>query len=164
MPDIDPRERDEDPGRAALRPLPIDLDELIVALTWRSPMLDDSGHWLDLETGALVYVFEDVGIEDFDEDPRDNDRYIAVEPIESHRAFRIMEDFVGQLADAGLARRLDHALRQHKPFRRFKDVLADHPVQRDDWFSFEHDALERHAREWCESRGIAPQWVSPQAR
>lgn len=163
MTDIDPRECDEDTGHAALRPLPIDLDDLIVALSWHDT-LTDSGYWLDLETGALVFVSDGVDIEDLDEDPRHNDRYIAVDPIESHRAFRIMEDFVDQLADAGLARRLDQALRQRKPFRRFKDVLADHPAQRDDWFAFEHAALERYAREWCESCGIAPRWASAQAR
>jgi GrpB-like predicted nucleotidyltransferase (UPF0157 family) len=38
------------------------------------------------------------------------------------------------------------SLQQRKPFRRFKDVLAAHPVQREAWFAFERQAMEAIAR------------------
>jgi hypothetical protein len=141
----------------ALRPLVIDLDDLIVALNHR----DEQGltsWWLNAATGELRYFSEDLGDDETEDDPRDDGRFVAVEPIESHVAFRVMADFVDQVSDPRLARRLADALQKRRPFRGFKDVLADHPAQREAWFAFERVAHERLARQWCEGLGIAPTW------
>jgi|CXWL01.1.fsa_nt_gi hypothetical protein len=157
-----------EPGRhRALRPLAIDLDDLIVALTWRDEFLGGS-HWLDVETGEVVFVGGEDDIGDLAEDPRDNERFVRVDAIDSPEAFRIMEQFVEQLADTPvnmrLARQLAVALEQRKPFRRFKDALAEVPAQREAWFAFERTALELIARAWCEGFGIAPQWRTQHAK
>lgn len=89
---------------------------------------------------------------------REHAEAASIEPIESSEAFRVMEDFVDQCGDDRLARALEQALRQRKPFRRFKDALAAHPAQREAWFAFERQAMEAIARRWCEGHGISPRW------
>jgi hypothetical protein len=71
-----------------------------------------------------------------------------------------MEDFVDPCDDLRLGRALAQALEQRKPFRRFKDTRAENPVQREAWFAFERQAMEKIARRRCEDHGIAPTWVA----
>lgn len=149
----------DDDGAAAQRPLTIDLDELTWALTWQDDFMGSS-HWLNLDTGEVVFVGDPADVGELPEDPRDNDRYMQIEAIDSSQSFCIMEDFTLQLADRRLAQTLERALQQRKPFRRFKDELAGHPAQRQAWFDFERSALERIARRWCAECGIAPQWTT----
>lgn len=151
---------DSPPDRSdgAARSLAIDLEELIWALNSRDPFVESS-HWLHLESGELLFLAGPDAADEVAEDPRDSDRWLCVEPIESSQAFEIMEDFAEQCGDASLARALRQALQQRKPFRRFKDTLAAHPAQREAWFTFERQAMEVIARRWCEDRGILPRWI-----
>lgn len=146
-------------GGDATRVLTIDLEELTWALNSRDP-LGESSHWLNVESGAILALIGADAVDEADEDPRDDDRWLLIEPIESSEAFRVMEDFVDQCGDDRLTRALGQALRQRKPFRRFKDVLAAHPTQREAWFTFERQAMEAIARRWCEDHGISPRWAT----
>jgi hypothetical protein len=144
---------------AARRALVIDLDELCWALNSRDP-LGQSSHWLNLESGELLFVAESDTPDEAIEDPRDDERWLRIEAVESSDAFRIMEDFVDQCDDPRLARALGHALQQRKPFRHFKDTLAEHPARREAWFAFERQAMEAIARRWCEDNGVTPTWLT----
>jgi hypothetical protein len=150
-----------DRSDGAARPLAIELEELIWALNSRDP-LGESSHWLNLESGELLFLADPDATDEAGEDPRDNDRWQCVEPIESSQAFEVMEDFAERCGDARLAHALGQALQQRKPFRRFKDTLAAYPEQRDTWFAFEREGMEVIARRWCEGRGISPRWTSRQ--
>lgn len=153
------------PGRRsdAARVLTLDLEELIWALNSRDP-LGESRHWLNIESGTILSLIGPDADGEADGDPRDDDRRLFIEPIESSEAFRVMEDFVDQCGDDRLARALGQALQQRKPFRRFKDVLAAHPAQREAWFAFERQAMEAIARRWCEDHGISPRWAARPSR
>jgi hypothetical protein len=146
-------------GTDAPRELTIDLEELTWALNWRDP-LGEGGHWLNLESGTILFLLGPDADPDADEDPRDDDRWLFIEPIESSEALRIMEDFVDQCVDGHVSHALSQALQQRKPFRRFKDVLAAHPLQREAWFAFERQAMEVIARQWCETHGVSPRWAA----
>lgn len=156
---------DTPPGRRsdAARVLTLDLEELIWALNSRDP-LGESRHWLNIESGTILSLIGPDADDEADGDPRDDDRRLFIEPIESSEAFRVMEDFVDQCGDDRLARALGQALQQRKPFRRFKDVLAAHPAQREAWFAFERQAMEAIARRWCEDHGISPRWAARPSR
>ena len=156
---MNPTDGREGDAGAARRVLVIDLDELCWALGSRDP-LGQSSHRLNLESGELLFTAEADALDEATEDPRDDERWLCVEAIESSDAFRIMEDFVDQCDDMRLGRALAQALQQRKPFRRFKDTLADHPAQREAWFAFERQAMEVIARRWCEDNGITPTWVT----
>jgi hypothetical protein len=150
-------------GGAAARVLTIDLEELTWALNSRDP-LGECSHWLNIESGTILSLIGPDPFDEADEDPRDDDRWLFIEPIESSEAFRVMEDFVDQCGDDHLAQTLGQALRQRKPFRRFKDALAAHPAQREAWFTFERQAMESIARQWCEDHGISPRWAARPSR
>lgn len=145
---------------AAARVLTIDLEELTWALNSRDP-LGESSHWLNIESGTILSVIGPDADDEADEDPRDDD-HLFIEPVESSKAFRVMEDFVNQCGDDRLARALGQALRQRQPFRHFKDVLAGRPAQREAWFAFESQAMESIARQWCEDHGISSRWAARQ--
>lgn len=146
-------------GGDAARVLTIDLEELTWTLNSRDP-LGESSHWLNVELGAILSLIGPDADEETDADPRDDDRWLFIEPIESSEAFRVMEDFVDQCGDDRLALALGQALQQSKPFRRFKDVLAAHTAQRETWFAFERQAMEAIARQWCEEHDISPRWAA----
>jgi hypothetical protein len=146
-------------GGDSARVLTIDLEELTWALNSRDP-LGECRHWLNIESGTILSLFGPDADDKADEDPRDDDRWLFIEPVESSEAFRVMEDFVDQCGDDRLARALGQALRQRKPFRRFKDALATHPAQREAWFAFERQAMEAIARRWCEDHCISPRWAA----
>lgn len=80
-------------GGDAARVLTIDLEELTWALNSRDP-LGESSHWLNLESGMVQSLIGLDALDEADEDPRDDDRWLFIEPIESSEAFRVMEDFV----------------------------------------------------------------------
>ena len=143
----------------AARVLTIDLEELTWALNSRDP-LGECSHWLNIESGTILSLVGPDADGEADEDPRGDDRWLFIEPIESSEAFRVMEDFVDQCGGDRLARALGQALQQRKPFRRFKDLLAAHPAQREAWFTFERQAIEAIARRWCEDHCISPRWAA----
>lgn len=136
--------------------LKINRDDLIEALTFRFEITE--GAWyLDTETGDILLQAE--GAEDLPEDLEENPRYLRIDPMESRVGYRIMEDFVATVTDAGMAARLERALEGRKPFRRFKDALFEAPALREAWFEFEKLAHQGLAREWCEENDIEPEWV-----
>jgi hypothetical protein len=156
---MNPADGHEGGGGNAPRALVIDLDELCWALNARD-LLGQSSHWLNLESGELLFLAEADALDEADEDPRDDERWLRIAAIEPSDAFRIMEDFVDQCDDPRLGRALAQALQQRKPFRRLKDTLAERPAQREAWFAFERQAMETIARRWCEDNGITPTWVT----
>ena len=151
---------DTPPGHGSheARVLTIDLEELTWALNSRDP-LGESSHWLNLESGSILSLIGPDVDNETDADPRDDDCWLFIEPIESSEAFRVMEDFVDQCGDERLARALGQSLQQRKPFRRFKVALAAHPAQREAWFAFERQAMEAIAQRWCEEHDISPRWA-----
>jgi len=107
-------------------------DELIVAF-------EDNGlnirHFLDLQTGEVVSLFEDAMYEDEDERERidaEPHRYLFIEPVPSSVGYEIMGDFVETLPEGKVRRELARALRKSRPFRRFKDALLNYPSVRED--------------------------------
>jgi hypothetical protein len=149
-----------DPAMAQenLVPLEIDPGDLCMALEDA-----DSEHmwFLNRQTGDVAFISPDM---DFDEDQPDleNDatHWVAVDPISSSDGYRIMQDFVVKLPHGAYRERLEHALDGPRPFRRFKDALAEDPQQREAWFAFHESRILAYGEEWLESEGIRPRWRS----
>jgi hypothetical protein len=82
---------------------------------------------------------------------------IHIEPIESSVEYDWMVEFAESVVDRRLREKLEVALDGRGAFRRFKNVLADYPAERDRWFAF-HDARVREAiEEWLENTTLSPQ-------
>jgi hypothetical protein len=67
-----------------------------------------------------------------------------------------MADFIATVEDERLAELLEVAINGKGAFRRFKDVLAHYPDERERWFRFKDDRMKERALEWLESIGISP--------
>jgi len=82
------------------------------------------------------------------------DRYISIPQVDSAEAYDDMEEFISTVTDERLQARLWQAIDGRRPFRRFKDVLADYPNEREQWFRFEDDRIRQRVLEWLEDEGI----------
>ena len=83
-------------------------------------------------------------------------RFLRVPRSESHDGYRDMEDFIDELPNARLQERLFDAIHGRGAFRRFKDVLLDHPAERERWFSFQKARVHGRAIAWLMDEGIEP--------
>jgi hypothetical protein len=116
---------------------------------------DGDGHWfLDRETGEVVRVNE------FDDDElreqidEGGERYTVIPYQGSESGYRDMAEFIDSVNDNRLRALLDVATKGKGAFRRFKDVLQEHPEQRERWFAFQKERANRRVRRWLESEGI----------
>jgi hypothetical protein len=152
-----------------LRDLPIDLDELSLALEG-DPLL--TGGRLDLRTGDVQQIgplyesdfFDEFGEPDGGEaDWADglevgeaDDRWRRFDSLGSRPGFRDMAEFLETVADERLATRLDRALGGRGAFRRFKDELADAPDELARFYRFTDDRRRGRARQWLAESGLRP--------
>jgi hypothetical protein len=149
-------------GRGVRRQVPVDWEGLEAALTWRS---DEHEFFLDARTGEVrrcpLSAFGG-DAEDDELTPDEADEGLAaghlvrIEPIESSVEYDWMAEFAASVANARLRDRLEHALDGRHPFRRFKDVLAQHPAERERWFRVHDERLREAMRAWLEDHDIDP--------
>ncbi len=136
------------------RRLPIDWNELETALTWRS---DEGGQYLDLGTGEIIAWMgpdDDVMSEEDVDSGLIEGRLLDIEPLESSVEYGWMAEFAGSVTDPALAQLLEVALNGRGAFRRFKDVLAGYPAERERWFAFHGERVREAAQEWLNRNGI----------
>ena len=72
-----------------------------------------------------------------------------------------MVEFAASVADAPVRDRLERALHGRGAFRRFKDVLAPHPAERERWFRFHDQQVRAAMRAWLEDHDIEPITTEP---
>lgn len=137
--------------------LKVDLDELYSAMEDSSYEHD---YYLDLKTGEILFVSDYVDDEESDklkdkinEHP---ERYEQIPKAEPHEGYKDMEDFIATMEDEQLAELLEVAIQGKGAFRRFKDVLARYPEEREMWFRFKDEKMEERALEWLDGIGIRP--------
>jgi hypothetical protein len=148
------------------RRVPIDWDELEIALTWHS---DESECYLDLRTGEVHRVSsfpadraDDELSEEAVEEAFAAGHLVRVEPFPSSVEYGWMAEFTGTVKDARLRDLLEVALNGRGTFRRFKDVLAEYPADRERWFRFHDERVREAMREWLEDNDIEPTTVPPE--
>ena len=140
-------------GRKTLN---VDLDELC-------PALEDSSYehdyYLDLKTGEILLISDYMDDQEteklrdkIDENP---DRYGSIPKADPHEGYEDMEDFIATVEDKHLAELLEVAIEGKGAFRRFKDVLARYPEERERWFRFKDDRMEQRALEWLDDIGVS---------
>ena len=137
------------------RALKIDLDELCLAMD--SPYECD--YYLDLETGEIVFIsdyIDDVHLEELkdkiDENPA---RYEPIPKAESYEGYNDMVDFIATVEDEHLIELLEVAINGKGAFRRFKDVLARYPEEKERWYRFKDGRMRERALAWLEDIGIS---------
>jgi len=168
----------------AVKKLNVDLDSVVEAMEMQS---DESASYLDTQSGEIIYLSEGLHESDFDDDDEDvgddpvlpawqkeeralaraifndsSERYIDIPVLESHEAYRVMEDFIQQVPDRRMREKLTRSIAGKGAFRRFKDTLGDDEIVRKQWFAFETEAKRQWAVEWLESMEIETTWLPAQ--
>jgi hypothetical protein len=147
--------------------VPLDWDELELALEMRS---DEWASYLDVRTGEIcVSRIDPFGGEREDHELTDkeveaglaNGTLIAVEPLESSVEYAWMAAFADAVPDARVRRALQQVLGGSRPFRRFKDALAAHPREHEEWFAFRGERLWDTVRKWLADHNIEPTTKPP---
>jgi hypothetical protein len=150
----------------------VKLSDLTDALEMSS---EESGSWLDRQTGQVLAVDHDViaavetaegneiptGLEDWQEkqvpaargisagDPR----YLALPDKFDFHEYRHMEKFISTVADADQADQLWRAIKGKGAFRHFKDTAARLDLL-ESWYGYRDAALTRYMLDWAEVNGV----------
>ena len=139
------------------RALKIDLEDLCLAMENSSYDLD---YYLDLETGEVIFIsdyMDDANLEELkdriDENP---DRYEPIPKAESSEDYDDMVDFISTVEDEHLVELLEVAIDGKGAFRRFKDVLARYPEEKERWYHFKEERMKERAISWLNAIGISP--------
>jgi hypothetical protein len=136
----------------------ITLDDVLESLELGSPGMTQ---YLNTETGGIAMIsdysdsFDENG-ESLDYDDLDkfqDEKYIALPIVDSHEGYRDMEAFIETVKDSSLRNRLENALNQRRPFRRFKDVLMG-SAEEERWFKFQTARNRERALEWLEENNL----------
>ncbi len=123
---------------------------------------DGDGAWfLDLETGDVIRLTDDDDDELRERVEDSADRYLEIPYQGSQAGYRDMSEFIASIDDNRLRALLDTAIQGSGAFRRFKDVLVAHPQERERWFAFEQQCVQRRIRRWLESEGIEAIGLTP---
>jgi hypothetical protein len=107
-----------------------------------------------LNTGRVIFV----GLDDEDDGEveislEDPDETLEIDPIPTRTQFQWMEDFIDSVRSIPAKNALRDGLRQKKPFRHFKDALAEFPLLREKWFQFQADQMKQEAAAFIGSLG-----------
>ncbi|MGH7390869.1 MAG: UPF0158 family protein [Candidatus Rokuibacteriota bacterium] len=143
----------------------IDWADLEMALTWRS---DEYDYYLDVRTGKVLThaMWGDGEDGDLSEEQVDEGlaeaRLVEVERLPSSAEYGWMVEFAASVQNAHLRELLDVALRGRGAFRRFKDVLAEYPAERERWFRFHDERVREAIREWLADHDITPPTEPPE--
>ncbi len=85
-----------------------------------------------------------------------NSRFIEIPQTDSRQGYEDMEFFIETVTNRYLRELLQVAIRGKGAFRRFKDVLATYPQERERWFQFHDERLHQRVLDWLEMEGINP--------
>jgi hypothetical protein len=82
------------------------------------------------------------------------ERYVPIPQISSREAFDHMEAFCETVQDENLRRKLRTSLGGKGSFSRFKDLISNHPEERERWFEFHNNKVAEQVRKWLEAGNI----------
>ena len=140
--------------RKIMAKVKVDLDMLLIAM---EDHVAEIGWYLDKQTGEMLQVSaaffgdDDEMQEKVEEDP---ERYMFIEPIDSHDSFEIMEDFIATVSDLNARNVLTKAISRRKPFRNFKEALYEFEEIKENWFNFHHEALLQKVKDLLECEKV----------
>ena len=124
--------------------------------------------YLHFDTGEVIRIVDGVADPSMHTRIMNDSRYLRIDPVSSREQYRWMERFIATVEDEELRRRLNVAIDGKGAFRRFKDALMSHPVDRERWFAFRSERLRSCMESWLTAHGIEsverPNWHVPTAQ
>ena len=149
-------------------------EELDVPVAWEA--LEDAFEnnapevhsYLHFDTGEVIRIVDGVADPSMHTRIISDSRYLRIDPVSSREQYRWMERFIATVEDEELRRRLNIAIDGKGAFRRFKDALMSHPIDRERWFAFRSERLRSCMESWLTAHGIhsveRPTWHVPTAQ
>jgi hypothetical protein len=104
--------------------------------------------YLNLATGEVLRVVDGVADPAMHQRIASDPAYQRVDPVSSREQYRWMERFIATVGEGELRSRLVAAIDGKGAFRRFKDVLMTHPIERERWFEFRTERLRSCMDAW----------------
>jgi hypothetical protein len=151
----------------------LDQEEVDVPVAWEA--LEDAFEnnapevhsYLHFDTGEVIRIVDGVADPSMHTRIIGDSRYLRIDPVSSREQYRWMERFIATVEDEELRRQLNIAIDGKGAFRRFKDALVSHPVDRERWFAFRSERLRSCMESWLTAHGIhsveRPTWHVPTA-
>ncbi len=123
--------------------------------------------YLHFDTGEVIRIVDGVADPAMHTRILSDARYLRIDPVSSREQYRWMERFIATVEEPELARRLNVAIDGKGAFRRFKDALMSHPIDRERWFAFRSERLRSCMESWLTAHGVRPverpKWHVPTA-
>jgi uncharacterized protein UPF0158 len=151
-------------------PVTVRLNDIFEALEM---LVDESAAYLDLDTGQVVTVSEDLlseAEEPGDEEPDlpdwqkdeweiakrivSTDRFLELPTTFDLHEWGIMQEFSRSAEPDAVREDLLRAIHGAGAFRHFKDTIRRHGIE-SSWFAFRTQALRQIALHWCEENQVA---------
>lgn len=135
------------------RDIPVDWEALEDAFENNAPEVHS---YLHLSTGDVLRVVDGVA------DPQMHTRinadanYLRIAPVSSREQYRWMERFIPMVEEHELRGKLAASIDGKGAFRRFKDVLMSHGVERERWFAFRSERLRTFMEAWLTAHALRP--------
>ncbi len=116
-------------------------------------------YFLDLNTGEIVLSSEinpDSKLEvAIDTEPN---RFIRIPLQNSQETYDLMKSFIHEIGEhqgvVAVAENLARAIKQRKPFRKFKDALKAYPKIEERWFAFERSVIKEKICAWLRAHNL----------
>ncbi|MCC6648125.1 MAG: hypothetical protein IT374_21465 [Polyangiaceae bacterium] len=145
--DTDPSDKPDQPPRE----VPIDWEALEDAFENNAPEVHS---YLHLTTGDVLRVVDGVADPQMHARINVDSAYLRVAPVSSREQYRWMERFIPMVDDAELRGKLAASIDGKGAFRRFKDVLMGHGVERERWFEFRSERLRTFMEAWLGAHAL----------
>ena len=157
-------ETESDAGQKTQISVPVAWEALEDAFENNAPEVHS---YLHFDTGEVIRIVDGVADPAMHSRIMNDRRYIRIDPVSSREQYRWMERFIATVEEPDLRRRLANAIDGKGAFRRFKDALMNHPVDRERWFAFRSERLRACMESWLNAHGIRsvdrPSWDVPTA-
>lgn len=144
-----------------MRRLRIDMEDLALAFETAS---EEIQYFLDTDTGEIILQTEEEaerGKTPAEMASAEPGRYVPIPAQSTQEGYREMMHFIETVPSRELRELLKTASSGRWSFRRFKDVLARHPDDRQRWFTFKDARLQERAAEWLMELRIEPAEPGP---
>ncbi|MDQ0897759.1 MULTISPECIES: UPF0158 family protein [unclassified Paenibacillus] len=83
----------------------------------------------------------------------ENDVYLDFTLRNEYHEYEIIEEFIGTLSEDEVREELFGAIQGRGAFRRFKDGIIEHGVEKQ-WYEFKEKKLKELVIDWCEAKDL----------
>ncbi len=146
------------------RKIPVAWDALEDAFENNAPEVHS---FLHLQTGDVTRIVDGVAEPGMRARISRDPQQLRVNAVSSREQYRWMERFIETVEEEDLHVELAQAIDGKGAFRRFKDVLISHPVERERWFTFRSERLRACMEAWLSAHDMVPterpDWPVPSA-